>query len=122
MSQIPPPNHPEYPSQSPPTRPGAVPSDPTAVRVSILVSAIFNLVTATWLALTCFGIVLSVPLVVLAIFEILHFKALGQPPYGPKRARAQVLGILEICTILAGNLGSLVCGIIVLVFLDRVRD
>lgn len=109
-------------SQTPPTQPGPVPSDPSAVRAALLVSAIFNILTALGWAWTCVGIVLSVPLVILAIFEILHFSALGKPPYGPKRSRAQLLGILEICTILAGNLVSMICGIIVLAMLDKVRD
>lgn len=109
-------------SQVPPIQPGATPGDPTAVRVAILVSAIFNILTAIGWAFTCVGIVASVPLAILAVFEILHFSALGHPPYGPKRGRAQVLGILEICTILTGNVGSLVCGIVVLVFVDRLRD
>ncbi|MFI4917433.1 MAG: hypothetical protein ACIAS6_13125 [Phycisphaerales bacterium JB060] len=114
MSQMPP--------SQPPTQPGPIQAEPTAVRTAILLSAIFNILAAVSWAWTCIGIVLSVPLVILAVFEILHFNALGQPPYGPKRPRAQLLGILEICTILAGNLPSVVCGIIVLAFLDKVRD
>ncbi len=109
-------------SQVPPTQPGPIAPDPTTVRIAILVSAIFNILTAVSWAFTCIGIVLSVPLVVLAVFEIMHFNALAQPPYGPKRARTQLLGILEVCTILAGNLPSLICGVIGLAMLDKVRD
>lgn len=118
MSQMPPSQEPNQP----PIQPGPIAPDPSPVRIAILVSAIFNLLAAVSWAFTCIGIVLSVPLIILAIFEIMHFNALGQPPYGPKRPRAQLLGILEICTILAGNLPSVVCGIIVLAFLDKVRD
>lgn len=101
---------------------GVVRPDPTPVRVALVVSAVFNLLSAGAWALTCFGIVLSVPLVVLAIFEIMLFSRLGQPPYGVHRGRAQLLGILEICTILVGNLPSMVCGIVVLAFLEKLRD
>lgn len=102
--------------------PGALPADPTPVRVAILISAIFNILAAAGWAMTCFGIVLSVPLVVLAVFEFLRFAKLGSPPYSPQREKARVLGILEICTFLAGNLVSAVCGIVVLVFLEKLRD
>jgi len=114
MSQVPP---------NPPTQGGPITApDPMPIRVAVLVSAIFNILSAVVWAFTCFGIIISVPLVVLAIFEFMLFGKLGTPPYGPQRGRAQVIGILEICTILTGNLPSMVCGILVLVFLDKLRD
>lgn len=109
-------------SQVPPPQPGPAAADPSAVRTALLVSAIFNILSAIGWAWTCIGLVLSVPLVILAVFEIMQFNALGKPPYGPKRGQTQLLGILEICTILAGNLVSMICGIIVLAMLDKVRD
>lgn len=115
-------------SQVPPAAPtgarpgGTMQPDATPVRVALIVSAIFNILTAVSWAFTCFGLVLSVPLVILAVFEFMLFGKLGTPPYGPHRDRAKVLGILEICTILTGNLPSMVCGIIVLVFLEKLRD
>ncbi len=114
MSQAPP---------NPPTQAGALgPADPTAVRVALLLSAIFNILSAIGWAFTCVGIVLSVPLVILAIFEFMLFAKLSSPPYAQHRGRAQVIGILEICTLIAGNLPSVICGILVLVFLDKLRD
>lgn len=109
-------------SQVSPMTPGPIAPDPTPVRVAILVSAIFNVLAAVSWALTCFGLVISAPLVVLAVFEFMRFSKLGTPPFGPQRDKAKVLGILEICTILVGNLPSAVCGIIVLVFLEKLRD
>ena len=113
MSQVPP---------APQTPGGPMSADPTPIRVALVVSAIFNILSAIGWAFTCVGLILSVPLVILAIFEFLLFGKLGSPPYAQNRGRAQVIGILEICTILAGNLPSMVCGIIVLVFLDKLRD
>jgi len=108
------------PPADPPPAGGA---DPTPIRVAVLVSAIFNLLSAIAWAFTCFGLVLSVPLVVLAVFEILLFSRLGgSGPYAPLRGRVRLIGVLEICTILAGNLVSLICGIIVLAFLDKLHD
>lgn len=120
MSQVPP--TPPTP-QTPPTQGGPVGAgDPMPVRIALLVSAIFNILSAVGWAFTCFGIIISIPLVVLAIFEFMLFGKLGAPPYAPHRGRAQVLGILEICTLLVGNLPSMVCGILVLVFLDKLKD
>ena len=113
MSQVSPP-----PSSS--AGPGA--ADPTPIRIALIISAIFNLLSAVGWALTCFGLVITVPLVILAVFEFMLIGKLGSPPYGPHRGRAQVIGILEICTILVGNLPSMVCGIVVLVFLEKLRD
>lgn len=109
-------------NQGPPTQPNAMPTDPTPVRVAILISAIFNILSALAWAATCFGIIFSVPLIVLSIFEFVLFAKLGEPPYGPRRGTAQLIGILEICTIVLGNLPSMVCGIIVLVFREKLRD
>jgi len=107
---------------APPTQAGPLPARPdyNSVRVPILVSAIFNILLALMWFGTCFLFFLGIPVLVLAVFEIIMFARLGDPAQAKGAAgRAKLFGILEICTILVGNVASLVCGIIVLVNAER---
>jgi hypothetical protein len=107
-------------AQSPMSGPA---SDVPGVRVPILVSGIFNVLGAIGWALPCITVFLSAPLLALAIFEFLQYGKLGDPA---RRASAlsstRVIGILEICTILLGNVPSMVCGILVLVNFKQLED
>jgi len=101
-------------------KPGMV----TALSIMVLFNGILNIVysiTITGLIVlgTFFLGIICAPLTVLpavlGIFEILYaVKLLSNPPQ-PVRP-SQALAILEICAILAGNVISVVVGILALVF------
>ena len=91
---------------------------PTAITVCLLVSAIANIVVGLAWAATCFGIVFTIPMVLLCIFEfILYGKASGIPPER-LAAKATRIGIFEIIVGLA-NTVTLICGIIVLIHASK---
>jgi hypothetical protein len=100
-----------------------------AIAVMTLVNGIINIVYAFGITLLIIigtlGIgILCAPLTILpgilGIFEILYaVKLLPEPPKPMKPN--QTLAILEICAILAGNVVSLVVGILNLVFYNDER-
>ncbi len=67
-----------------------------------------------WISTLC-GVVIGVPQIVLAIFEILFFAQADKKPLDAALSQAKLLGILEIVSGLF-NLISFVCGILTLVF------
>ena len=70
--------------------------------------------------LSFFGVIIGIPMIVLGIFELrLRSQAMQSPP-GEVLPKVQLFAILEI---IAGvlNLGSLPCGILLLVFLPRMN-
>lgn len=93
----------------------SAPADRNGVLIPMLISGIFNIFSAIAWAFTCVGIPLSALLTVLAIFEFITFANGQTMPRGQIASRSGVLGVLEICTIITGNLGSFICGIIVVV-------
>ena len=103
---------------APPTSPAAaaVPADwpPTAVSVPQLVSGIFNLAVAAGWLFTCFGIVLTVPLAILGVKELLAFSRSRTSSPAEYIESARLLAIFAICTIITGNVVSAVCGIVIL--------
>lgn len=107
-------------NETPPTVPAPIAPPPgsraDAVRIPILISAIFNLLTAIGWAMGCITIVISIPLIVLCIFEFMQHAKLGDPNRrGNLADSTRIIAILEICTIITGNLPSMICGILVLV-------
>lgn len=90
--------------------------DISAVRIPILISGIFNILGALGWASTCVFFFFGIPLLILGIFEFIQFSKLGDPAnHRGAAGTTRLIGILEICAILFGNLGSFVCGIIVVV-------
>ena len=84
------------------------------IKVPVLISAIGNIVFGLAYACTCYGLILTVPMIILCIFE---FSLYGEPDDMPPVAlvsKARTLGVFEIILGLF-NLISLVCGIIVLI-------
>ncbi len=108
----------------PPSAPGplSTPADPGPVKVTLLISAIFNILAGIGWATGCVTVVISIPLWVLAGFEIATFAKLNGPgPYRQHAGAAKALCILEICCVLVAGLPQLVCGIIGLVNLDKLE-
>lgn len=104
---------------------GGMPGDgvgPAGVRIPLLVSGILNCLAALWWVSTCALSFLAIPLIVLAVYEFLAFSKLGGADYRRHADHAKTLQILEICTILLGNVGSMVCGIIGLVMGNQERE
>lgn len=116
---------PDTPDTPPPADAAPAPSGsgaPTIIRIPILISGILNcLVALAWVP-WCVTIVLSIPLIILAVFEFIYFSKLGQVDFAAHKSKVKLISILEICTIIAGNVGSLVCGIIVLVNIKEIPD
>ena len=95
---------------------------PSPIAISQLVSGIFNLITATGWLLTCFGVILSVPLTILGIYELIAYSRARTTPPQQYLESTKTKAILDICSVLAGNLGSMVCGIVILTQLPAARD
>jgi len=122
----PPPSAPTPPHAFPPTTPQAlVPAGewpPTGVAVPQLVSGIFNLIAgAAWLA-TCFGIVLTVPLVILGVLELRAYATARTTRPSDYVESTRTKAVLDICTVIVGNFGSAVCGIVMLTQLPSRDD
>lgn len=95
---------------------------PAGVRIPLLVSGILNCLAALGWISTCALSFLAIPLIVLAVYEFLTFAKLGESDYRRHAGRVKTLQILEICSILLGNLGSMICGIIGLVMGNQERE
>ena len=95
---------------------------PTPIAISQLVSGIFHLITATGWLLTCFGVILSIPLTILGIYELIAYSRARTTPPQQYLESSKTKAILDICSVLAGNLGSMVCGIVILTQLPAARD
>lgn len=95
---------------------------PSPIAISQLVSGIFHLITATGWLLTCFGVILSVPLTILGIYELIAYSRARATPPQQYLESTKTKAILDICSVLAGNLGSMVCGIVILTQLPAARD
>lgn len=114
------------PQPSSPSTPGYVQSAPvyaappqqveaTAVGVPMLISAIINLMMGLVWALTCIGIILTIPLIILGIFEIIVASQILARKERVTRGKATAIGICEIIAgLLSLSLIPTVCGIIVL--------
>ncbi len=86
----------------------------SGVRTPILVSAIANIVVGLiWMA-TCFGIIFTIPMVVLCIFEFRLYSSVDEIPATELAERAGKLAIYEFFVGLF-NTVTLVCGFLVLI-------
>jgi hypothetical protein len=93
----------------------------TICSITLLVSAIFNIVFGfVWLA-TCFGVVLTVPMIVLCIFEFSLYNQVDSLSVEDLAKRVKGLGIFEIVVGLLLNIPSLICGIINIITSDQLR-
>ena len=116
---------------NPSQRPGMV----SAIAIMTLVSGIVNLfwgivafgtaVASLGLALICLGPLLGLAILpsILGIFEILFAAKLLSTP--PQRVQPSTsIAVMEICTILVGNVFTMVAGILTLVFYNdpQVKD
>ena len=83
------------------------------VQGCVLASAICNLIFGSLLTLTCYGAILGIPMIILAVFEFVHHsKRLSTPAY--QYASASItLGIFQIVVGLF-NVVTLIMGILVL--------
>lgn len=118
---------PGTPPTAPTTAPGAsMPMSgewpPAPIAISQLVSGIFHLITATGWLLTCFGVILSIPLTILGVYELIAYSRARATPPQQYLESSKTKAILDICSVLTGNLGSMVCGIVILTQLPAARD
>ncbi len=128
------PDTPPPPSAPPPPASGGS-GMPAAnlIKIAQLVSGIFNAISAFWIAIT--GLILIIAIVgcvilpiaaapaALAYFEIKNFLALNDDAKpNPTKKHLNLIAILEICTIIFGNVPGLVCGIITITQLKDYPD
>jgi hypothetical protein len=96
---------------------------PVVLTVPIVVSAVWNLLTAaTWAFLVpCLGFIVAAPYCVLAAFEIATFQRCRTMSPRELYDRCGWLGGFQI---LLGvfNLAPVVCGVLLLAYRDRLRD
>ena len=118
---------PGTPPTAPPTGPSAhVPMNgewpPTAITISQLVSGIFHLIAAAGWIFTCFFSIVSIPLTILGVYELIAYSRARITPPQQYLASTKTKAILDICSVLAGNFGSMVCGIVMLTQLPAAQD
>ena len=105
---------------------------PNGVAIPMLVSGIVNLVYAAsavvsalafgvaTLGIGCACLVIPVPAIILGVFELKMYNKLSGPgPYAQHKSSAHTIAIIQVLTILFGNVVSCVCGIIALVNMDQ---
>jgi hypothetical protein len=95
---------------------------PPTIAISQLVSGIFHLLAAAGWLLTCFGIILSIPLTILGIYELIAYSRARTTPHEQYLESTKTKAILDICSVLAGNIGSMVCGIVMLTQIPAARE
>ena len=102
---------------------GSYPRRPSrdGVKIPLLISAIANIVVGLLWASSCFGIVLTVPMAILCIFEFKLWSQADSLPLREFGRRAKTLGIFEIIAGLA-NTPTLICGIIVLINAGKLAE
>ena len=116
------------PRTAPPISPSsavpAVPANwpPDMIAIPQLVSGIFNIVAAVGWAFTCFGIILSIPLTILGVYELIAYSRARTADPVKYLDSAKTYAVLDICTILTGNLASMVCGILMLTQIPAARE
>jgi len=84
------------------------------IKVPVLISAISNIVVGLIWAATCIGLVFTIPMVILCIFEFILWSQADNLSPKELGGRAKILGIFEIIVGLV-NTPTLICGIIVLI-------
>ncbi len=99
---------------SPPSGPGTPGRDLSGVRIPMLISGIFQCLTALGWFSMCITFPLGIPLLVLGIFELVMFGKLAgsREEQDIARGKAKTYAILDVCSILLLNLPSMVCGIV----------
>lgn len=91
------------------------------IKICVLISGIADILLGVFWITTICGVVIGVPQIILGIFEITFFSQVDGMPIRTAKKKANNLGILEIISGLF-NLVSLVCGILVLIFVSKQRD
>jgi hypothetical protein len=95
---------------------------PTAITISQLVSGIFHLIAAAGWLFACAGVILSIPLAILGIYELIAYSRARTTPPQQYLESTKTKAILDICSVLAGNFGSMVCGIVMLTQLPAAQE
>ena len=86
-------------------------NSPAAITVPLLVSAISNiLVGCIWL-ITCWGIVIAVPMFILSVYEFRLYEKIGRRPVKEIANEASNLAIWEMVLGVFLNIPTLLCGI-----------
>lgn len=91
------------------------------VAVAVLVSAVANVVVGLAWGSTCIGLVFTVPMAVLSVFEILLWSRADRLSDRELADRAKTLSIFEI-VLGVFNTPTLVCGVVALIYSGRLRD
>jgi hypothetical protein len=91
------------------------------IATPLLVSAIGNIVVGLLWASTCFGIVFTIPMAVLCVMEFSLYAEVEKLPKSEVARRATGIAWFEIIVGLF-NLVSLVCGIVLLVNISKLRS
>jgi hypothetical protein len=98
----------------PPVLIPVLPDNRSGITVPILISAIVNILAGAFWVCTACGIVIGVPMLILAVFEFILYSQADDIRPQELITRAQSIAIFQIICGLF-NLISLICGIIVLI-------
>jgi hypothetical protein len=93
----------------------------STIKVCVLVSAIGNIAAGALWASTCIGIVLTVPMIALCVFEFILYAKLDDLSDKELADKSHMMAIGEIIVGLF-NLVSLVCGIIGLINSNKLKQ
>ncbi len=91
------------------------------LKVPLLVSGIFNIVVGSIWAITCLGFVLTIPMWILAAYELSLYRQADDLSSAELAARAKSLSVYQI---IAGvlNTPTLICGIILMIQSGKYED
>jgi hypothetical protein len=85
--------------------------DRDGIKICLLISAVSNILVGLLWASTCFGIVFTVPMILLCVFEFVAWSRVDEQSNWEVSSSTHTLGIFEIIVGLA-NTAALICGII----------
>lgn len=89
---------------------------PDELKIPLLISAISNCAIGALWALTCFGLVLALPMGLLAWNEVKLYKKVDKIPNDQFGADAKSIAFWQIVAgVLTANIPSLVCGILLMI-------
>ncbi len=105
----------------PDDRPASRRQSRDGVKVLLVVSAISNIVVGILWASTCFGVILTVPMIVLSVLELMLWSKADSVPKRSLGRQAFNMSIFEILLGIA-NTPTLICGIILMINSNKLKE
>ncbi len=96
-------------------------NSPAAITVPLLISAISNVVFGLFWLCTIYGVVIGVPMFILAVFEFMLYAKIGTKPVKDIAREASTLAIWQMVLGFFCNIPTFVCGILLIINAGKYR-